>query len=186
MRRTLRSVLGALMIAATIGMVTGGVAVTSSGADQVASLACHSAWLTSKIGRSGAAAGTTYYNLEIVNHSDLACTLRGTPTAQSGFITYGMPSFEPVGPPSGMVYFAGRGKTVVIKPGKIASVELGISTAANYPRSKCAPRTISNVEISFLTGTPTVHLGYPLPKQAVCTKIDSTSITGIVLGTHFP
>ena len=175
-----------VLVGGALGTTSGMVESGNSGAENVATITCHSSWLTSKIGRTGAETGTTYTTLEIVNHSGRACTLSGIPTAQPGFITYGMPSFEPVGPPAGAVSYAGRGKTVVIRAGKVASVEFAISTAANYPRHACAPRTISNVDVTFHVGRMAVKLGYPLPSQAVCTKLDSTSIYGIVLGTHFP
>jgi Protein of unknown function (DUF4232) len=171
----------ALVVPLTNGSLVG---VDAAGATTAT---CHTSWLTTKLGRSSGATGTTWYTLEIVNHSKMRCSLSGTPIARPGFATYGMVPWEKVGPKSGVATFAGRGGTVVIRPGAVASVDFGVETAGNYPPSQCAPRSIFGVQVTFASpAAPTVRLGFPLPKQAVCTKRVSTSITGIALGTHFP
>lgn len=147
---------------------------------------CFSSSLTPMIGQSSGAAGTTYITLEIRNHSTSSCTLSGTPTALPGNVPKVGPHWISVGPPSSKLTFAGRGGNVIIRPGKIASVELGISTAGNYSPSTCGPKMVSGVEIIFSPTKSAVYLTYRLPRQAVCTKLASTSIAGIVLGTHFP
>jgi hypothetical protein len=147
---------------------------------------CHSSWLTPVLGRSGVAMGTTWYTLEIVNHSKSNCSLSGTPVARPGFLTYSMLPWANVGPRSDSASFAGRGGTVIIRSGKLASVSFGVSTALNYPPKECAPKFVSGVQLTFTKLTPSVSLDYFLPHQSVCTKLASTSVTGIALGTHFP
>ena len=176
----------ALVLGAALAVTAGSFVAMSSGAAGSNAVACQTGWLTAKTGRASAAAGTSYYTLEIVNHSAQSCTLKGIPVARPGFNSYGMPSFAAVGPPAVKESFAGRGNVVVMRTGKIASVELGIGTAANYPRVKCAPRTITEVDVAFSMGKTTAHVEFSLPKQAVCTKLASTNIAGIALGTHFP
>jgi hypothetical protein len=145
---------------------------------------CYSSWLTAKLGRSSGAAGTSYITLEIVNHSASSCSLRGTPVALPGNVSSGA-HWVSVGPQAVKVTYAGRGGLVVIRTGRVASVEFGVATAGNYSKNKCGPKAITGVEIIFSAKSP-VYLDYPLPRQAVCTKLASTSITGIALGTHFP
>lgn len=147
---------------------------------------CASSWLTAKVGPTGGAGGTSYFALEIVNHSTSSCTLSGTPVSLPGFVPKNGVHWASIGPQSSEISFAGRGKRVVIRPGKVASVELGISTTGNYAPSKCGPKAISGVEIVFSPATAPVYLEYKLSRQSVCTKLASTSIAGIVLGTHFP
>lgn len=176
----------ALVLGTALAVTAGSFVAMNSGVVGSNDVACQTGWLSAKTGRTGAAAGTSYYTLEIVNHSPQSCTLKGIPVAQPGFNSYGTPSFAAVGPPAVKDSFAGRGNIVVIRTGKIASVELGIGTAANYPAGKCAPRTITEVDVAFSMGKSTANVEFSLPKQAVCTKLASTNIAGIALGTHFP
>lgn len=130
--------------------------------------------------------GTTYYNLEIINRSASSCTLVGTPVAQAGFNSYATPSFVAVGAPAGKLTYAGRGHTILLRPRRVASVEFGVGASVNYPQAKCAPRTASEVVITFTVGGLNTLLEYSLQKFGVCTKLVNTSIFGVVLGTHFP
>lgn len=195
--RSVNRAISALVVAgAALVVPLGSNVLTGSGAAGTTASPCHSSWLTPKMGRSSGAAGTTWYTLEIVNHSKFSCSLSGIPTARPGFFAYSMKPWQNVGPRASSATFAGRGGIVLLLPGKVASVDVGVSTAANYPSTKCAPRTIGGVKVTFLspapealakiTPPPPVVLAYFLPKQAVCMKLASTSITGIALGTHFP
>lgn len=145
---------------------------------------CDASALTFKLGRFVGAAGSTWYTLEFVNHSSKSCSLSGTPIARPGFMTYGMVPWENVGPKASTAKFAGRGGTVVIAPSKVASVILSVATAENYLPSKCAPRSILGVQVTFSTPANRERFDFTLPRQAVCTKLASTSITGIGLGTN--
>ncbi len=187
MNRSTRNVVSVLVIV-TLGLTSGtrAMATTNRSVARVSSAPCHSSWLTATVGRGSAAAGTAYITLEIINHGASACTLTGTPIAQPGFYSYSMQPFVAVGPRAVKISYAGRGRTILLKPHGVASVEFGISTAANYPPSQCGPRNISAVELTFKMRTLSMRLDYPLRSQAVCTKLTSTQITGVVLGTHFP
>lgn len=195
MRGVNRAISALVVAGAAFVAPLGGNALISSAGGVTAS-PCHTSWLTPKMGRSSGAAGTTWYTLEIINHSKFSCSLSGTPVAMPGFQTYGMVPWENVGPRAGTAAFAGRGGVVLLLPGRVASIDLGVSTAANYPPTKCVPQTIGGVKVTFAASVPEavakikqpppVILAYFLPKQAVCTKLASTSITGIAMGTHFP
>lgn len=186
MNRSVRAVVSVLV--ATLGLVfgAGAIAVTNRSVAGASSVPCHSSWLTAKVGRWSAAAGTAYITLEIINHGTSPCTLTGTPIAQPGFYSYSLQPFVAVGPRAVRITYASRGRTILLKPHGVASVEFGISTAGNYSPSKCGPRNISAVELIFEMRTLSMRLNYPLRTQAVCTKLTSTQIAGVVLGTHFP
>ena len=147
---------------------------------------CTHSSLSPKVGKSGAAAGTTYINLMIINQSKSSCSLTGIPSAQTGFLSYSQTPFVPVGLPASKVSYQKRGGTVWLPPHATASVEFSISTASNYPAKKCIAKNVSMVRITFTSGNTLLHLLYPLSKVQVCTKIENTFIAGVVLGTRFP
>jgi hypothetical protein len=109
------------------------------------------------MGRDGAAGGTTYVTLLITHRtkgtSSLtgSCSLSGTPTTQFGnFVGSGGPAvFRAVGPAATKQTIAGRGATIVVKPGAVASVTVGIATAGNYPSSKCGEANATRVRLVF-------------------------------------
>ncbi len=176
--------LGAMSAIALALPVSASHAVLTSGASTFV-LPCHTVALMPMVGRGSAAAGTAYETLLIKNHSSHACTLSGTPTTQFGnFVgSGGLVVFRGVGPAAMKLTYAGRGKTIVLKPGAVASVNVGIETAANYPRSKCAAANTSRVRLVFPSRAT---LYYTLRATAVCTKLASTLTSGVVLGTRFP
>ncbi len=147
---------------------------------------CTYSSLSPKVGDNGGAAGTTYINLMIINHSKTSCSLTGIPAAQTGFLSYSQTPFVPVGLSASKVIYQRRGGMVWLAPHATASVEFSISTAANYPAKKCVARNISIVRITFTSGKTLLHLLYPLSKVQVCTKIKNTFIAGVALGTRFP
>ena len=182
--RLRRVLLGAMTPMALAIPVNASQAALASGASTIA-LRCHTVALTPTVGRGSAAAGAAYETLLIKNHSSHACTLSGTPATQFGnFVgSGGLVVFRGVGPAATKLTYAGRGETIVLKLGAVASVNVGIETAANYPRSKCAGANTSRVRLVFPSGTT---LYYTLRANAVCTKLASTLTSGVVLGTRFP
>lgn len=186
MKGAIRTIMALAVSTGAFALTLGGGAFATVGAAGAAATTCDASALTLKLGRISGAAGTTWYTLEFVNHSKKSCSLSGTPIARPGFMSYGMTPWVAVGPRSTTDRFAGRGGTVVIPPRETASVDLGVGTAANYPKSTCAPRFILGVQLSFASPARPTRFDFTLPKVAVCTKLASTSITGIALGTHFP
>jgi hypothetical protein len=186
MKGAIRTIVALAVSSASLILTLGGGAFAGVGAAGAAAGTCDASALTLKLGRTSGAAGTTWYTLEFVNHSKKSCSLSGTPIARPGFMTYGMTPWEDVGPRSIRDKFARRGGTVVIAPVETASVDLGVGTAANYRKSTCAPQSILGVQLTFVTPARPARFDFTLPKTAVCTKLASTSITGIALGTHFP
>ena len=146
---------------------------------------CAATSLAPKVGRGGAATGTSYETLLIKNRSLRSCTLSGMPTTQFGnFVKSGSRLlFKAVGPTSVKEIIVGRGRTILLKSGSIASVTIGIETADNFPTSKCVKANFSRVRI-VSKGQTTFY--YTFPINSVCTKLVSTSTSGVVLGTRFP
>lgn len=147
---------------------------------------CTSTSLSPKVGNTGGAAGTTYINLKINNHSKTTCSLTGIPSAQTGFLSFSQTPFVAVGLPASKRIYPGRGGTVWLAPHATASVEFGISTAGNYLAKKCAVKNSYELQVTFNSGKSAVRLLYPLPKTQVCTKIANTFIAGVAQGTRFP
>ncbi len=86
------------------------------------------------LGQGGAAAGSTFYPLNLTNNSQSPCSLFGYPgvsfvTGPSGS-QIGQPATRnPEVPPA----------TVVLSPGRTAHVTLQVVDALNYSKSACQP-----------------------------------------------
>ena len=167
----------ALVLPATVSHDTSAAGASTIGP-------CRATALTPTVGRGSAAAGTAYETLLIKNHSSGGCSLSGTPATQFGnfVVSGGLVVFRAVGPAATKLTFVGRGKTIVVKPGAVASVTVGIETAANYVPSQCRKANAARVRLVFQSGTT---LYYTLRTNAVCTKLASTTTSGVVLGTRF-
>ena len=149
---------------------------------------CSEAALAPTVGRGSAAAGTTYVTLIMRNRSPASCALSGTPATQFGnFVAptgvYSLAIFRAVGPAATKLTIAGRGKTIVVRPGAVASVTIGIETAGNYVPSQCHKTNASRVRLVFSSRT---RLYYTLATTEVCTKLASTTTSSVVLGTRYP
>ncbi len=142
---------------------------------------CQGPWLSTRVAGSNGAAGTIYWTLAIVNHSKTKCTLAGTPLAQP---VRSLSSPTAVGPAATRFSLTGRGGSVSMKPGAVASVVLGVGQSANYPLARCLPQRADAVALTFKHGTTKVRLLVALPNTLVCTKLASTRIAGIALGTR--
>jgi len=100
--------------------------------------ACSPSGLTAAVpsGTGGAAAGSTYYPLNLTNHSGKSCYLYGYPgvsfvTSPSGSQVGAAASRNPAVAPA----------TVVLAPGQTAHVTVQVVDAMNYSTSACKPVT---------------------------------------------
>ena len=100
--------------------------------------ACSPSDLTAAVpsGAGGAAAGSTYYPLNLTNHSGKSCYLYGYPgvsfvTSPSGSQVGAAASRNPAVTPA----------TVVLAPGQTAHVTVQVVNALNYSKSDCKPVT---------------------------------------------
>lgn len=96
-------------------------------------------WLNNQAG--GAAAGSTYVQLELTNLSGRACTLRGYP---------GVSAIDLHGRQLGRA--AGRNPThppgkITLRPGASAAVLLQIADAQNYPAATCHRTTAAGLRV---------------------------------------
>jgi hypothetical protein len=182
--RLWRTPLGVMVATMLAVPVSASLELASSGAATLAP--CSSTALMPSVGRSSAAAGTTYVTLLITSHvkgtnaSTGRCTLSGTPTTRFGNASA---RFVGIGPVATKLTLSGRGKTITLKSGAVASVTVGIETAENFPPSKCHVANVSQVRLIFSGGTT---LLYTLHRTQVCTKVPSTTTSGVVLGTRYP
>lgn len=189
MKRLSRTLLGVLVATALSVPVSATLGLAPSGASTLRPCGINSLGFT--VGRTSGAAGTTHVTLRLenivkgTNTSTGWCTLSGTPTTHFGNLvpSGGVVVFRSVGPAATKVTFADRGKTITLKPGDIASVTVGISTAGNYVPSRCNKANVSLVQLVFRSGA-TVYFG--LHRTQVCAKLASTTTSGVVLGTRYP
>jgi hypothetical protein len=144
------------------------------------------------VGRSSASAGTAHVTLLLTDHdkgtnaSTGSCVLSGTPVTQFGNVLVsgtGVAEFVRVGPTARKLVFVDRGKSITLKPGAVASVTVGIETAGNFVPSKCHQANVSRVRLVFNSGAT---FDYTLHRTQVCTKLASTTTSGVVLGTRYP
>ena len=107
---------------------------TPSASPSVAACATSDLHGTVVLGQGGAAAGSTFYPLNLTNNSQRPCSLFGYPgvsfvTGPSGS-QIGQPATRnPAVPPA----------TVVLSPGRTAHVTLQVVDALNYSKSACQP-----------------------------------------------
>ena len=103
-----------------------------------AAAACASSSLTATVNTSpgGAAAGSTYYPMNLTNTSTSPCTLFGYPGVS--FVTG--PSGSQIGEPASRNP-AVTPTTVTLAPGAVAHVTLQVVDALNYSKSACQPVT---------------------------------------------
>ncbi len=191
--RLLRLVLGYLTVATLVLALEPAHAALAKDFPEV--FHCRPGALSLSIGRSSGAAGTTYRTLLIENHvkstnsSSGTCWLSGIPATQfgvtravgTGIVVGG--DFVGVGPAATKLRIAGRGNIVEMKSGAVASVTVGIETADNYVPSRCGKSFATRIRLVFQFG-PTLY--YSIGRTAVCTKLASTTTSGVVLGTHYP
>ena len=183
--------IGLGVIAATVLFVPLGATLGSASSDTANLAQCRTAALRPSLGRSSAAAGTAYVTLRIsnvvksTNASSGRCTLSGTPATRFGNVTTDAmhTEFHGVGPTSTKLTIAGRGKTITLNPGALASVTVGIETARNFPPSKCHKANVSTIRLVFQGGAT---LYYSPPRTFVCTSLASTITSSVVHGTNFP
>jgi Domain of unknown function (DUF4232) len=86
------------------------------------------------LGQGGAAAGSTYYPLNLTNNSKSSCSLFGYPGVS--FVTG--PSGSQIGQPATRNP-AITPSTVVLSPGQTAHVTIQVVDALNYSKSACQP-----------------------------------------------
>lgn len=117
-------------------------AVTATRSHAVAQPQCARSWLTSWMGVPGdAAAGSTFYQLEISNVSGQTCTLHGFP----GVSALGRGGKQ-LGSPAGRSH-SHTELTVTLQPNQTAHVELQIADVSNFPRAACRPATASALRV---------------------------------------
>jgi hypothetical protein len=112
-------------------------AATASASAPASVAACATTDLSGTVvlGQGGAAAGSTYYPLNLTNNSKSSCSLFGYPgvsfvTGPSGGSQIGQPATRnPAITPS----------TVVLSPGQTAHVTIQVVDALNYSKTACQP-----------------------------------------------
>jgi Protein of unknown function (DUF4232) len=101
---------------------------------------CQSSELKVTLGQSDAAAGTTFYEILFTNDSSTTCTLYGFPGVSFTGETYAVQ----VGPAATRNH-AVQPSLVTLAPGAVASAEISVVDAQNYPPGPCGLTTASGI-----------------------------------------
>jgi Protein of unknown function (DUF4232) len=101
---------------------------------------CQSAALKVALGSGNAAAGTAYYEILFTNQSAATCTLYGFPGVSFTGETYAVQ----VGP-AATRNPASHPTLVTLAPGAIASAQISVVDAQNYPPAGCGLTTASGI-----------------------------------------
>jgi hypothetical protein len=140
---------------------------------------CNQGALAMSIGRSNGAAGTNYYPLVFTNVTTHSCTLSGIPTvrALTAINSMGGP---PLGLPArpvnrGVKNYAGP---VVIPPRGHASAAFGVIDTGALSARQCVAKNARSISVSLQGRMYWASLHF-----LVCTKMVSTTISGVVMGT---
>ncbi|HXB47550.1 MAG TPA: DUF4232 domain-containing protein [Streptosporangiaceae bacterium] len=124
------------------GSAATGSAVTGTRSHAAAKPQCARSWLTSWMGVPGdAAAGSTYYQLEISNVSGHTCTLSGFP---------GVSALGRGGTQLGSAAGRNHGhavSTLTLQPRQTAHVLLQIADVGNFSRAACHPATADTLRV---------------------------------------
>jgi hypothetical protein len=139
---------------------------------------CTSASIKVAVGAASGAAGTIYYPLRFTNVGRVACAVSGIPSVQPTTGAQADVARVNVGPPARRLDMSssGYGNPIRLAPGQRASAAFGVGETANYPPSACVPRNAQSLDIG-LAGVGGWWLAL---KTSVCTKLASTSISGVV------
>jgi hypothetical protein len=123
---------------------TGSVSASPSSAPATTTPAgpgpCQSDELKVTLGHGSAAAGTAFYEILFTNDSSTTCTLYGFPGVSFTGETYAVQ----VGPAATRNY-ATQPSLVTLAPGAVASAEISVVDAQNYPPGPCGLTTASGV-----------------------------------------
>jgi hypothetical protein len=128
---------------------------------------CQSGALKVTLGSGSAAAGTAFYQIRFTNDSSTACTLYGFPGVSFTGETYAVQ----VGP-AATRNPASHPTLVTLAPGAVASAEVTVVDAQNYPPGPCGLTSVSGILVYPPNLTASVGLpfnGYTcvLPKDHV-------------------
>jgi hypothetical protein len=118
------------------GTSTGSPAATVAAGPQP----CQSSALKVTLGSGNAAAGTTYYPILFTNVSGTACTLYGFPGVSFTGETYAVQ----VGPAATRNHSSPE-QLVTLAAGAVASAQISVVDAQNYPAASCGLTTASGI-----------------------------------------
>jgi hypothetical protein len=137
------AVAGAAILLPAVALASSaGSAATGTRARAVAAPQCAPSWLTSWMGVPGnAAAGSSYYELEISNVSGQTCSLYGFPGV-SALGSGGKQLGSAAGRQNGHTEL-----TVTLHPRQTAHVILQIADVANFPSASCHPATAYTLRV---------------------------------------
>lgn len=130
---------------------------------------CATRDLKATVGVAQGAAGSVYQVIDFTNIGTASCSLYGYP----GIALAGGSPVTQIGMAASRSPQAGPA-LVTLKPGDVANTLLRITTAQNYPTSKCSPVASTYLQIYPPNQTTPIYLGY---------KSTGCSATGVNLLT---
>jgi Protein of unknown function (DUF4232) len=133
---------------------------------------CRGSALATSVGWPNGAAGTIYYSIRFRNVGTTACTVHGIPNV----LPIGADGAS-AGPQARPEAISGRGSPMVlgVNDGVAAWALFGVVETGNFGPSPCGPAAAAGIRIT-LPGYAATDLPLPI---SVCTRLDSTNVTGV-------
>jgi Protein of unknown function (DUF4232) len=137
---------------------------------------CQSGALKVTLKADGAAAGTAYYSIDFTNVSAATCTLYGFPGVSFTGETYSVQ----VGPAATRNLSSPR-QLVTLAPGAVASAQISVVDAQNYPPGPCGLTTASGVLV--YPPNLTTAVGLPFNGFTCVHKYHVLTVDAVVAGS---
>lgn len=171
-----------LRLGHTVGVCVGGTTkwTTVSPAIFPVATRCTVSMLGVTFGPASGAAGTTYLPLRFTNVSATPCVISGTPTVQPLSGAQQSSPHVAIGPAARQIDLSsqGFGNPVRLAPRDVASSPYGVVEAHNYTPSQCGIKTVQSIRV----GLARVGTWWLPAAFSVCTKLASTTISGVIAG----
>jgi hypothetical protein len=103
---------------------------------------CRTTGLKVTLGPGEGAAGSTFFPLVIKNVSKTACRTGGF----GGVSLVSAPTGQPIGAPADRTQKS-QAKPIVLQSGQVATATVQVTSADNYPASKCSPKQATGFRV---------------------------------------
>lgn len=135
---------------------------------------CRTSGLRLRLGNRQGTAGSSYAPLLLTNTGSSSCTLRGYPG-----VSY-------VAPTTGRQVGAAATHntryavtTVTLAAGRTASALVQLIDIGDFPRSRCAPATVSGLRVYPPGSTAAAYVAFSAPQQACSTQVTDLTVEAV-------
>lgn len=152
-----KCLIAGLSVTAGVGASGTALAAEPKLGASTAAPACATSQLVIWLEQSGAAAGTSYYDLHLTNLGT-TCTLLGFPGISAVSL-----SGSQIGAAGSRNGTSAKAKLLTLTPGTTVTSLLGIADAGNFPAATCHPTTAAGLRVYPPNQTTSKLVPYPFP-----------------------